>query len=319
MKRVKIIFILICLGNFCFAQNSTNLINHSIELIGQNNESDFDKTYPSIYSEYVKENIPYYNNAIEYIRNHDERNAINSIDSIIQSGLLLDEILADQNFTTLLATKEGKMISQKICDIKSKYNNEVRICLQQLKNKDQSIRLILLSAQKNNSQDSALIKKIKEKMKQIDVATAKEITKIIDKHGWQGENEIGEEANEMLFLGLQHADDLIVQTKYLPILEKAVKNGNAQPWHLAFLTDRILMNQGKKQIYGTQVIISKNPANSYVVPLKNPDNVDKLRKEIGLEPLKEYLMEHDMEWNLEEYKKQLPKIEELYKKRSAKK
>lgn len=36
------------------------------------------------------------------------------------------------------------------------------------------------------------------------------------------------------------------------MLQQAVQTGKANGWHLAFLTDRILMNQGKKQIYGTQ-------------------------------------------------------------------
>lgn len=43
-----------------------------------------------------------------------------------------------------------------------------------------------------------------------------------------------------------------------------------------------------------------------------------LRKEIGLSPLVEELAEEGMSWNLEEYKKNLPAIEEMYRAYSEK-
>ncbi|MDY3352358.1 hypothetical protein PG357_10240 [Riemerella anatipestifer] len=175
------------------------------------------------------------------------------------------------------------------------------------------MRLILLYARK--LEDSTITKKINSKLKDIDKESAKIVSEIIDKFGWLGSDEIGSEANQTLFLGIQHIDDLVVQNKYLPVLKEAVKNGKAEPWHLAFLTDRILMNQGKKQIYGTQTIISRNPENSYVVPIQNPEKVNDLRKEIGLEPLNEYLNEQGLSWDIDEYYKNLPRIEKLYMER----
>lgn len=155
-------------------------------------------------------------------------------------------------------------------------------------------------------------------MKKIDLESVDIVAKIIDKYGWLGKDKIGKEANETLFLGIQHIDDLVVQSKYLPAIKDAVKKGNAEPWHLAFLTDRILMNQGKKQVYGTQKIITKNPETSYIIPLENPEKVDELRKEIGLDPLNDDLQEDGLSWNLEDYKKDLPRIEKLYKERVEK-
>ncbi|MCD8178601.1 MAG: hypothetical protein LUE98_14730 [Tannerellaceae bacterium] len=103
------------------------------------------------------------------------------------------------------------------------------------------------------------------------------------------------------------------------MLQQAVQTGKADGWHLAFLTDRILMNQGKKQIYGTQKIISDNPAKSYIVPLEYPEKVDQLRKESGLPPLAEELEEEGMQWNLQEYLKNLPTIEKMYRERNQQK
>ncbi|ULT24516.1 hypothetical protein KUH03_37080 [Sphingobacterium sp. E70] len=75
------------------------------------------------------------------------------------------------------------------------------------------------------------------------------------------------------------------------------------------------MNQGKKQRYGTQTIISDKEYGGYVVPLENPDQVDKLRQEMGLESLKEYLNEFDIEWDLEKYKRDAVIIEKRFKDR----
>lgn len=315
--KAKIFAVLIFTINFSFAQNSSQLVKKSIDLIKNNEISKLDKTYPKIWSEYLKENVPYYQNAIKEIKEKQYNSALLNIDSLISEGYFLDEIINDKNFSALHQEENWKKIQSKIKSEKSSYNNKVRKELIKVRDKDQSIRLIVLDVRKN-SNDSLLIKKVNKKMKLIDNESAIIVSKIIDKYGWLGNDKIGTEANQTLFLGIQHIDDTIVQNKYLPVLKEAVKNGDAEPWHFAFLTDRILMNQGEKQIYGTQTIISKDPKLSYVVPLQNPEKVDELRKEIGLDPLNDYLQEEGLSWNLEDYKNGLPRIERLYKERYEK-
>lgn len=312
--KAKIFAVLIFTINFSFAQNSSQLVKNSIDLIKNNEISKLDKTYPKIWNEYLKENVPYYQNAIKEIKEKQYNLALQNIDSLITEGYFLDEIINDKNFSALHQEKNWKKIQSKIKSEKSNYNNKVRKELIKVRDKDQSIRLIVLDVRKN-SNDSLLIKKVNKKMKLIDNESAITVSKIIDKYGWLGNDKIGTEANQTLFLGIQHIDDTIVQNKYLPVLKEAVKNGDAEPWHFAFLTDRILMNQGEKQIYGTQTIISKDPKLSYVVPLQYPEKVDELRKEIGLDPLNDYLQEEGLSWNLEDYKNDLPRIEKLYKER----
>ena len=300
--------------NLCFAQNVNQLVKKSIESIKNNDISTFDKTYQKIWNEYLKENIPNYKNAIKETQNKQYNFAIKSIDSLIQDDYFIDDILKDKNFSILHQEKNWQRIQNKLNTIKSGYNNTIRKKLLEIRNKDQGIRLIILDVRRN-SNDSLLNKKINNKMKLIDHESAIIVSKIIDKYGWLGKDKIGSEANQTLFLGIQHIDDIVVQNKYLPILKEAVKKGNSEPWNLAFLTDRILMNQGKKQIYGTQTIVSKDPKLSYIVPLQNPEKVDELRKEIGLEPLNDYLKDDGLSWNIDEYKNDLPRIEKLYKER----
>jgi hypothetical protein len=55
---------------------------------------------------------------------------------------------------------------------------------------------------------------------------------------------------------------------------------------LAYLTDRVLLVEGKKQIYGTQFNFSDGKWEPR--PLEDPTSVDKRRAEVGLQPLAEY-------------------------------
>ncbi|AMR40472.1 hypothetical protein HZP39_03080 [Elizabethkingia anophelis] len=316
--KIWILIISFLFTSLIYGQNSKQLIDQSIVYLKNKDNLKFDQIRDRVWAAFLKENIPYYNNAIENIKKKQYPDAFKNLDSIISEDYFIDTILTDKNFSALHHMEGWKKFTNQIKAKKSKYNNDIRLKLLDVQNKDQSIRLIYQELKKTYTDDSDLVKSASEKMKKIDLESVDIVTKIIDKYGWLGKDKIGKEANETLFLGIQHIDDLVVQSKYLPAIKDAVKKGNAEPWHLAFLTDRILMNQGKKQIYGTQKIITKNPETSYIIPLENPEKVDELRKEIGLDPLNDDLQEDGLSWNLEDYKKDLPRIEKLYKERVEK-
>ena len=56
--------------------------------------------------------------------------------------------------------------------------------------------------------------------------------------------------------------------------------------NLAYLTDRVLLAEGKKQLYGTQFTVVDGKWKPR--PLEDEANVDKRRAEVGLPPLAEY-------------------------------
>ena len=70
-------------------------------------------------------------------------------------------------------------------------------------------------------------------------------------------------------------------------MQEAVKKGKAQPQALALLEDRILTNQGKEQIYGSQVRINESGKFEFF-PIKDEPNVNKRRASVGLGTLEEY-------------------------------
>jgi hypothetical protein len=109
---------------------------------------------------------------------------------------------------------------------------------------------------------------------------------IIDRIGWPDVSKVGSKGAYNAFIILQHSN-IDFQKKYISLLRKAVEANKASPIHLAYLEDRILQLENKPQIYGTQIDVSNNEPKPY--PVIEPENLNKRRKSIGLEPIEEYL------------------------------
>ncbi len=139
------------------------------------------------------------------------------------------------------------------------------------------------------------------------------VCKILDERGWLGPDVIGRQGSSAIFLVIQHSD-LPIQEKYLPLMRDAVKNKNAQGSSLALLEDRVALRQGKRHIYGSQVGRDNESGKHYVLPLDDPENVDKRRAEVGLPPLADYVSNWQIKWDPAQYKLDLPAIEAKQKK-----
>lgn len=114
---------------------------------------------------------------------------------------------------------------------------------------------------------------------------------IIQKIGWPTISKVGKEASHNAWNLIQHADDDVeFQAECLNLI-KQQEEGEVLKKEIAYLTDRIACNKGELQVYGTQ--LSSNDKEEFV-RLKNvidPDNLDKRRNEMALEPMNEYIIE----------------------------
>ena len=71
-------------------------------------------------------------------------------------------------------------------------------------------------------------------------------------------------------------------------MSEAVDKGKALPKHRAYLQDRVLVNQGLPQIYGTQI----KRENGIIKPrteIQDREGVEERRRALGLPPLQEYM------------------------------
>lgn len=110
------------------------------------------------------------------------------------------------------------------------------------------------------------------------------ITAIIDKYGWLGKNQIGEEANRTLFLVVQHAPKNATRKMYFPFLEASAMNGESELSDMARMKDRILVQDGELQIYGTQSQMVNGELKPF--PIADSSNLNKKRSEVGLGKMK---------------------------------
>ena len=211
---------------------------------------------------------------------------------------------ADKNWEILLAEMQ-KEVDRK----EANFDKPLQAKLLAIYEDDQPVRQQYISAQKEYGYQSKQADSLRKLMIYNDSINLIKVTAILDNYGWVGASKVGEQANQTLFLVIQHAD-LKAQQKYLPMMREAVKNKNASGSALALLEDRVALREGKRQIYGSQIGHNNASNKNYVLPLREPDMVDVRRQSVRLEPLADYVKTWGIVWDVEEHKKMYPAIEE---------
>jgi hypothetical protein len=124
-------------------------------------------------------------------------------------------------------------------------------------------------------------------MSEVHRRNAADLREIVDRHGWPGRSLVGEDGARAAWIILQHAiGDPDLQKRCLPLLWEAVKRGEAEPAHAAYLEDRIRFFHRLPQGYGTQFDWDESGQMSPWT-LARPDRVDEDRRSVGLPPLAE--------------------------------
>ena len=133
------------------------------------------------------------------------------------------------------------------------------------------------------------------------------IESVIKEFGYPGITLVGEGTNETAFYVIQHSNKI---EKYLPVILKAGQAKELAFTKVAMMEDRYLMDQGKEQIYGTQLCngrLKNGDTSNIVWPIKDPTNINKLRKQAGFkDTIEEYAKEFNVEYRvvkLDEIKK----------------
>ncbi|TDD91057.1 hypothetical protein E1293_02495 [Actinomadura darangshiensis] len=113
------------------------------------------------------------------------------------------------------------------------------------------------------------------------------LARVVRRHGWPGIAAVGPEAAHAAWLLAQHADRRPdVQRAFLALLREAVESGDAARKDLAYLEDRVRVNAGRPQLYGTQY--GGFGAAYGPQPIEDPDTLDARRAEAGLQPMADY-------------------------------
>jgi hypothetical protein len=110
---------------------------------------------------------------------------------------------------------------------------------------------------------------------------------VVSSRGWPLISQVGEDGEGAAWLLAQHSDaspDL--QRHFHTAMADALGRGEASPRRFAYLEDRVRVNSGRKQLYGTQFI--NHGQGLEPSPIEEPDLLDERRAAVGLEPFAEY-------------------------------
>ncbi|MBO9619943.1 MAG: hypothetical protein J7539_13015 [Niabella sp.] len=192
----------------------------------------------------------------------------------------------------------------------SKFKTILLPVLDSIYQDDQQPRLLVMSLKAKGS-DSVEFNQAVRAMKMKDSSNLVKVTGILNDYGWLGPQDVGFNGSQALFLVIQHAD-LQTQRRYLPMIQKAEKEGRTFSSNLAILEDRIAMREGRRQLYGSQGFRDKETGKNYIYPVVDPENLESRRKAMGLTPMEQYVKG----WNLDAYMKELPEIEKIAKRQN---
>jgi hypothetical protein len=152
------------------------------------------------------------------------------------------------------------------------------------------LRLIQRELARRMVDDQAVRKDLThlDEMQAVDANNTAYLRGLLAEIGWIDANRFGAPTAQAAFLIVQHSGDLPLMLAALPCIERDMKAGHfdAQPY--AMLYDRVQVNLGRKQRYGTQ-LSGNDKGERFVLPLEDRKRVDEFRKEIGLFPMSKYL------------------------------
>lgn len=147
--------------------------------------------------------------------------------------------------------------------------------------KDNSLRSKYASRGENKDELKGLIR-------QLDIDNTATLKKAVSLHGWR--NVIISGGDDCWYL-VQHADlDVRFQSRAYKAMIR-YGDGHIDRSKIAMLYDRIKMNKGLPQKYGTQLRKDKNKGRWLPWLIKDEDKIDEYRSSVGLRSIDEYI--HD--------------------------
>ena len=209
-------------------------------------------------------------------------------DKVVFNGFVLDRLDMDYSFEAgvipaMIAGQYPVLIFRREADIRAKIDS----LLCDIGRKDQEVRADWAKmATGSVTQEEAIEYALK--LDETDSTNLASVSRILDTYGWP--SGLSDEANKAIFLVIDHSD-LNIMNKYIELFRDAVEKGYLSMNDFVTMEDRMLMNSGNPQKYGTQAysVSEEGKTVIYIWPVEDPDKLDALRKSVGLMPIGAYI------------------------------
>ena len=171
------------------------------------------------------------------------------------------------------------------CKSKIPYDNNMKSELENMYFKDQKAQEYdLTKVRRKEYSDSMEVEFNKLCAKNLAV-----VKKYFKENGFPGIRENGKVTSLYFWLIVQHGDtDVAFQSNVLKAMKKELRSNNVNRQNYAYLFDRVRKNKNQPQLYGTQMVWNSKGVHT-LYKLQSPGNINKLRAEMELEPIEDYI------------------------------
>lgn len=215
---------------------------------------------------------PLYDAACCQAQGGDIDAAFATLDRAVTAGLSEPAITTDRDLAPLHTDPRWPALLERVADARARAEAAVA---------EPGVRAALLEMERDDA--NARASGDAQLVAAVDARTTEALKAIVAKHGWPGKSLVGKDGAHAAWQIAQHSPDVTFQKQCLEKLELAVTQGEAQAVEHAYLYDRVAVNAGKPQRWGTQVDAKTKP-----FPIEDPARVDERRKAIGLPTMAEY-------------------------------
>jgi hypothetical protein len=231
-----------------------------------------------------------YNIGCYYSLNGGLDSAFYFINLAIENGFRNCSWLTKDNDLVTLRTNPDWESIMRNCIDRSRHSKDTILAdyIMTFRGNEKEYRLKIDSLLKDSGIHSKAYDSLWKLIDSIDRRNIQVIDSIVDIHGFPDICMVGESAAYTVFLIVQHAD-ISSHRRYFSLIQNSVEMGCFKKSHLAYLTDRILMNSEFKQLFGTQLSWDESLSNYKLIPVIDSVNIDIRRKLFGLIPLNDYL------------------------------
>jgi len=171
------------------------------------------------------------------------------------------------------------------------FNKPLIKLLDSLVKEDQKWRVYLTKYQnKELGNDTISEIYINQKLAITDSLNYFKIKEIFNKIGYPNYDIVGTEGSHNFWLLVQHQDiHPQFQDSVLLKMKIEVDNKKAYGFDYAYLVDRVKLNTGQLQIYGTQMRLNKDSTSYEPKPVIEPDKLNERRKSVGMDGIEIYI------------------------------
>lgn len=125
-----------------------------------------------------------------------------------------------------------------------------------------------------------------------DAASTSYLEELLEVYDWIDRERFGASVSAHAWILVQHADDRVdLQAEVLSRMEPYLETGGIRPANYAYLWDRVAVNRGRPQRYGTQPIWTCTDRGLELEPIEDRQRADALRQELGMNSVADQLAE----------------------------